>query len=157
MVLHAENALAPVTETFQRLIVQVDMRDFDIVHVQRIRIHRETVIVRGNLHSLGQLIEHRVIRATMPELQFVSFPAEGEPQDLIAQANAKNRRLADQLAHIRDLTVQRFRVARPIRKKHAIRFLQAITSSADVSDGTTVTRHPECTRRRRIFCLMPKS
>src|ERR1035441_1843169 len=33
--------------------------------------------------------------------------------------------------------------------------LSASTSSALVSDGTTVTRQPACTNRRRMLCLMP--
>ena len=33
----------------------------------------------------------------------------------------------------------------------------ASTSSAEVSAGTTVTRQPECTSRRRMFRLIPKS
>ena len=53
MILHAEDRLAAVAEAFQRLVVQIDVREFDFVRVERIGIHREAVIVRRDLHFLG--------------------------------------------------------------------------------------------------------
>ena len=35
-----------MTEAFQRLVVQIDVRHFDFVQVERIGIHREAMIVR---------------------------------------------------------------------------------------------------------------
>ena len=49
VVLHAEDRLAAVAEAFERLVVQVDVRDFDVVQVERIGIDREAVVVRGDL------------------------------------------------------------------------------------------------------------
>ena len=51
MVLHAEDRLAAMAEAFQRLVVQIDVGDFDLAEFERIGIHREAVIVRGDLHA----------------------------------------------------------------------------------------------------------
>jgi hypothetical protein len=51
VVLHAEHRILAVAEAFERLVVQVDVGDFDLVEVERIRVHREAVIVRGDLHA----------------------------------------------------------------------------------------------------------
>ena len=59
--------------------------------VERIGIDREAVIVRGDLDSLRELIDHRMIRAAMAEFQLVSLAAEREPEDLVAEADAEDR------------------------------------------------------------------
>ena len=49
MILHAENRMASVAESLQSLIVQIDVRQLDVVLIQRIRIDREAVVLRGDL------------------------------------------------------------------------------------------------------------
>ena len=44
--------MAAVAEAFERLVVQVDVRDFDLVEIERIGIDGEAVIVRGDLDRL---------------------------------------------------------------------------------------------------------
>src|SRR5579864_6537904 len=41
MILNAEDRFAAVAETFQRLVIQVDVREFHFVLVERIGVHRE--------------------------------------------------------------------------------------------------------------------
>ena len=100
MVLDAEDGLAAMAEAFQRLVVQVDVREFDFVLVQRVGVDREAVIVRGDFDVAGDLVEHRMIRAAVAELQLVGFAAQREAEDLMAQADAEDRLFADQLAHL---------------------------------------------------------
>ncbi len=76
VVLHAEDRVVAVAETFQRLVVQVDVGDLDLVEVERIRIHREAVIVGGDLHLLGDLVAHRMVGAAVAELQLVGLAAQ---------------------------------------------------------------------------------
>ncbi len=58
----------------------------------------------------------------MAEFQFVCFAAECEAENLIAEADAEDRRLADQLAYVRNLIdAAGSGSARPVRKKYAIR------------------------------------
>ena len=120
MILHAEDGLAAVAEAFQRLVVQVDVRDFDFVEVERIGIHREAVVVRSDLDLAGDLVQHRVIRAAMAELQLVRLAAERQAEDLVPQADAEDRDPADQLAHLRGLKLERLGIAGAVREEHAV-------------------------------------
>ena len=125
--------------------------------MQRIGIDREAVIVRGDFDLAGELVQHRMIRAAMAELQLVGLAAEREAEDLMAEADAEDRRLADQLADVVDLRVRAAR-DRPGRSRETRRRASARARlRRGVSAGTTVTRQPTCTRRRRMFRLMPKS
>ena len=121
MILHAEHRLAAMPEAFQRLIVQIDVREIHFVQVQRIRIHREAVIVRRDLHLLGHVVQHRMIRAAVPELELVGLAAERQAENLMAQADAEDRFLADQFADLLRLELERLGIARPVREKHAVR------------------------------------
>ena len=51
VILDAEDRLAAVAEAFERLVVQVDVGDFDLVEVERIRVDGEAVIVGGDLDA----------------------------------------------------------------------------------------------------------
>ena len=75
VVLHAEHRVVAVAEAFERLVVEIDVGDFDVVEVERIGVHREAVIVRGDLDLLGDFVEHRMIGAAMSELQLVGLAA----------------------------------------------------------------------------------
>src|SRR5665811_1428008 len=98
MVLHAEDRLAAVAEAFERPIVQIDVGDFDLAQVERIRVHGEAVIVRGDLHASGELIAHRMVGAAMSEFELVGLAAEGEAEQLVAQADAEDGLASDELA-----------------------------------------------------------
>ena len=111
VVLDAEDGLAPVAETFERLVVQVDVGDVDVVRVERIGIDREAVVVRGDFDALGELVHHGMVGAAVAELQLVGLAAQREAEDLMAEADAEDGRFADQAAHVVDLGVQRFGIA----------------------------------------------
>src|ERR1035438_5024585 len=102
MVLHAEDRLLAVAEAFESPVVQIDVGDFDVVEIERIRVHREAVIVRGDFDAAGELMAHRMVGAAMSELQLVGFAAEGEAEQLVAQADAEDGLLADELADVAD-------------------------------------------------------
>src|SRR5260370_23037032 len=65
MVLHAEYRLAAVAETLQRLIVQIDVGDFDLTQIERIGVHGEPLIVRGDLDAASDFVAHRMVGAAM--------------------------------------------------------------------------------------------
>ena len=79
------------------------------VEVERIGIDREAVIVRGDFDALRKLVEHRMIGAAMSELQLVGLAAAGEAENLVAEADAEDRVLADELADVVDLGVRAVR------------------------------------------------
>ncbi len=47
---------------------------------QRLRIDREAMILRGDLHPPRAQIHHRMIRAVMAEAELVGVAAEREPR-----------------------------------------------------------------------------
>ncbi len=96
VILHAEHGMAAVAEAFERLVVQIHVRDFELVEVERVGIDGEAVIVRRDFDFAGDLIQHRMIRAAVAELELVGLAAEREPEELVAEADAEDRHFADQ-------------------------------------------------------------
>ena len=121
VILDAEDRLVAMAETFQRLVVQVDVRELDFVLVERVGVHREAVIVRGDLHFVRDLVQHRMIRAAMSELEFVGFAAQREAEDLMAQANSEDGLLSDQFANLLRLKSQRLGIAGTVGEENAVR------------------------------------
>src|SRR5437764_10069371 len=68
MILHTENRQFLVTHSFDCAVVQVDVGYFNLGG-ERLRIHRETMILRGDRHFASMQIFDRLIRAAMTEFQ----------------------------------------------------------------------------------------
>src|SRR5581483_11656174 len=120
VVLHGDHGLAPVPEAFQRLIIQIDVRVFDIVLAQRVGIDGEAMILRGDLDAAAAQILDRMIAAAMSELQLVRPAAERESEQLMAEADAEERNLADELADVLLRVGDRFRIARSVGEQDAV-------------------------------------
>ncbi len=75
MILHAEQRQIPMPQTFERLVVQIDVRQFDFTLRQRVRIDCEIMVVRRDLDLPRLQLLHRMIPAVVSELQLVSLPA----------------------------------------------------------------------------------
>ena len=95
-----------------------------------------------------------MVGAAMSEFQLVRLAAQREAEQLVAQADAEDRLLADQLADVADLRHQRLRIARTVGEKNSVGFERQHVLRAGQR------RHhrdaaPACTSRRRILCLMP--
>src|SRR5882672_1947161 len=91
VILHGQHRLALVPETFQRLVVEIDVCVFDLVRVQRIGVDREAMILRRDLDASAAKILDRMIAAAMSELQLVRAAAEREAEELMAEADAEDR------------------------------------------------------------------
>src|ERR1700674_2764360 len=115
MVLNAECRKRTMFKTFNRIVVQIDVRNIDVVQVETIRIDRKTVILRCNFHLLPLDVENRMVSAVMSEFQLERAAAQREPHDLMAQTNSENRFLTEQSADIFDGVIERLRIAGPIR------------------------------------------
>src|SRR5678816_1117936 len=89
MVLHTIDWLPFVPHALDCLIVQVDTIHA-YVRRQRFCVHRETVILRRDLHLAAFEILHRLVSAAMAEFQLERLPAERLPEDLVPQANPEN-------------------------------------------------------------------
>src|SRR6185436_18305510 len=111
MILNAEGRHRSVFHPFNGVVVQIEVRNIDLVQVQTFRIDREAVILCGNLYLLALEIQHRMIAAVMAEFQLVRFAAESEAHDLMAKADSEDWFLSQQFTHISDRIIDGFRIA----------------------------------------------
>src|SRR5947208_15905048 len=111
MILNAERRQGTVFETFDGVVVQIDVSDVDLVQVQAFRIDSETVILRRDLHLFPLHVQDRMVSAMMAEFQLECRAAEGETHDLMSQADSEDRFLTKQSTDIVDGILERLRVA----------------------------------------------
>ena len=111
----------------------------------------------GDFHPAGRLVQHRLIRAAVAELELVGLGAAGQGQQLVPQANAEDRLLAQQAA-------DRLAGRRPSGsgspgplERNTPSGCCASTSAAVAVPGRIVTRQPMSNRCRAMFHFMPKS
>src|SRR5262245_28389757 len=76
MILNAESRYRTMFETFDSVVVQVDMRDRHIVQVQAVRIHSKTVILRRYFDLVAFQIHDWMIPAVMSELELVGLTTQ---------------------------------------------------------------------------------
>ena len=80
-----------MAHAFQRLVVEIDVRQFHFALRQRIGIDGEIMVVRGDLDfAAGQLL-HRMIAAVVAEFQLKGLASKGNAGELMSQANAEDR------------------------------------------------------------------
>ena len=83
-----------------------------------------------------------MVRAAMAELQLVGLAADGERQDLMAEADAEDRHAGgDQLPRVRDRVPQDGRITRAVAEEHAVG-PAASSSVAGAVAGNTRTSQP---------------
>ncbi len=121
VVLDAEERQVLVAHTFVGVVVQIQMRDFDIAGGQRFRIDAETMILGGDFHLIGKEVFHGMIGTVMTELQFKGFSAERDAAELMAETNAEDRDAAGKLSDAFLRVGNGLRIAGAIRKEHTIR------------------------------------
>ncbi len=68
MVLHGERRQRLVANTFNCAVVQIDMRDFQIV-AQRIRHDGEVMVLRCDFNRVREQIFNRMVAAMMAEMK----------------------------------------------------------------------------------------
>src|ERR1041385_3411004 len=90
MILHAENRLRLVPETFDSLIVKVDAIN-ENVGGQCLRLHGKAMILRRDFNAARSEILDRLIGTAMAEFKFERLAPERLPENLVAEANAENR------------------------------------------------------------------
>ena len=100
MVLDAESRQGAVFHAFDRVVVEVDVGDLDFVQVQLSGSTAKPWFCAVISTLLRSSIQNRMIRAVVAELQLVRPAAEGEAQDLVAQADSEDRLLAEKLPDI---------------------------------------------------------
>jgi hypothetical protein len=112
---------------------QVHVRQLHVLR-QRLRVDREGVVLRGDLDAAGDEVAHRVVRAVVAEGHLVRLRAEDDREDLVAEADAEDRALADQVRERVDRGLTAAGSPGPFERKMP-RGSRASTSSALVQAG----------------------
>ena len=90
MILDAEDGFGFVPHAFDGLIVEINPIHDDIAG-QRFGIDRESVILGSDFNLPGFQILDRMVGTAMAEFEFESLATEGLAENLVAEADAKNR------------------------------------------------------------------
>src|SRR5579872_7399719 len=122
VILHAEQRQISMAQPFQRLVVQVDVRQFNFILRQRIRIHREIMVVRRDLDLAGLQLLHRMVPTVMSELKLECFPTQRDAGELMSETYPKDRVPSQQSPNRIDRIGTRLRIAGAIGEKYSIRF-----------------------------------
>jgi len=122
VVLDAEKWQRAMPQTFERVVIQVDMGQVYLALLQRIRVDGEVVVVRCDLDLAAIRLLHRMVAAVMAELQLVTLAPERETDKLVAKADTEDGLFSRQFANVFVRIMQWLRVTWPIRQENAIRF-----------------------------------
>ena len=103
-------------------------------------------------------VAHRLVAAVVAELELEGPAAQGEAEELVAEADAEDRHVGvDQLADVVDDLGQRLRIARAVREHHAVdRQGQAPPRPACGPAAPSAARRAPASERRMLV-LTPKS
>ena len=89
MILNAEDRQAFVPQPFERLVVQVDVAGLDVGGKSG-RVDGEAVVLGRDLDLAGRLVPHRVVGASMAELELERVGTEGLAEQLVSQADPED-------------------------------------------------------------------
>ena len=120
MILHRKDRQLAMRQAFDRVVVQIQMRDFGRAF-ERIGVDCEAVVLRRDFHLARGEIHHRLIAAVVAELELVSFAAEREAHDLMAETDAEDRFFADQFLYIFFGVGHGVGIAGPVGEKNSVR------------------------------------
>src|SRR5690554_5367345 len=92
MVLYRKSRFAFYPNSFYGLIVEIDMCDFNQIRVAYIlRNHTKTMILAGNLATVGDQVFDRMVATTVAIEHFFGTNAIGKGEQLMAQTDPKHR------------------------------------------------------------------
>ena len=121
MVLHGEDRVLPVLHALDGVVVQVKVRDlerFGSRDPRRVAPDREAVVLRGYKYLTCSEIANWVVASPVTVGQFDRVPAQGEAEQLMPEADPKDREGAvGKLAQRRNRISHRRRIARAVRQK----------------------------------------
>src|SRR4030042_5615384 len=97
MILDGKKRDSLMLQPFQGLIIQVNVGQFHIRIVHGWDVYGKAVILRGDLHPAGLQIFDRLVGSSVSEFEFKSGSAQGQSNDLMAQAYTKDGQPAQQV------------------------------------------------------------
>ena len=119
--------------------------------------HREAVVLAGDLDAAGGEVLDRVVGAAVAERQLVGLQADRAAQQLVAEADAVDRQLADELADRLDDVVERGRVAGAVGQEHGVGRRGRAAPRRAACTGAARRVAPRARRLRTIESLTPVS
>src|SRR5262249_9142143 len=120
MGLHREGGLALHRQTLHRPIVEVHVRHPGAV-AERVEVDHEAVVLGGDLDFPGGQILHRLVAAVVAELELRRAAAQRQAEDLMAEADAEHRHLAEQLRDVLGRAGDAIRIAGAVGEEDTIR------------------------------------
>jgi len=123
VVLDGEGFEAFGFQPFSRIVVEIQVGQFDVFTFERIDIDAKAVVLRGDLDSACFEIFDGMVRSSVSEFQFVSFPAERQAEYLMAEAYPKDGDFAKQGFDGIDSVCDRCRVAGAVAQEYAVWFV----------------------------------
>ena len=125
-------------------VVQVDVgRSPSPAARQRRRVHREAVVLRGDLDAAGGEVLHRLVGAVVAELQLVRAAAERQRRGSGGRGRCRrSARGPRSAAHRLDEVRHRLGIAGAVREEDAVRLALEHRRPPSVQAGTTVTSQP---------------
>ena len=120
-------------------------------------LHREPVVLRRDLDPARLEVLHRVVRTPVPERELEGLEANRPAQQLVPEADAHHRALADHLAHGVDDVVERRRVPGPVGEKDEVRFPSQHRLGTRRVHGSKVNRQFRSRNCRMMLSLIPVS
>src|SRR6202521_5951748 len=109
-----------MAEAFQGLVVEIDVGDLDVVLAERVGVDGEAMVLGCDLDPAVTQILDRMIAAAVAELQLVGLSAEGQAEELMAEADPEDRNLPDEMADVLLRVRDRLRIARTVGEQHAV-------------------------------------
>src|SRR5437899_2893476 len=116
MELRGQDGQRLVAESLERAVVQVLMRR---LHVRRQGppVHGESVILGRDSHGPRAKVRDRMVGAAVAELQLEGLAAQGEPEQLMTQADPEDGFPAGESLDRADLRRKRRGIAWPVGEK----------------------------------------
>src|SRR5213593_534457 len=121
VILHGEHGLLAVAHALGGAVVEIDVRLHQPGLLHGREVHREAMVLRSDLDAPGEEVLHWMIGAMVAELELVGVAAEGQAENLVAEADAEERRLADEPAHRLHEIGHRFGIAGAVREEDPVR------------------------------------
>src|SRR6266511_3706171 len=121
VVLHGEHGQLAVAHALGGAVIEIDVRLHETGLLHGLRVHGEAMVLRGDLDTAGEEILDWMIGAVVTELELLRLSAERQAENLVAEADAEDRRLADEPAHRLHEIGHGFGIARAVREEYPVR------------------------------------
>ena len=103
-----------MSETFESVVVQVDMSELHFFLGQRIDIDCKTMILSCDLNLTCRIAQYRVVPSAVPKFELVCLASQRQAKNLMPQANPENRSLPNKPSSRVNRIGDWFRVSRPV-------------------------------------------